>query len=365
MAVKWINSNLEGGGLLTNVFWHPVDATLVLAGSAGGGLQLSTDGGDTWKTINTGFQSQADLQIASVRWHSTAKVAYILTGDGTTGGVYYYDQVANTLTQSTASGVIGCAIHPFDAGYPEVVNSDTSYPRQVGRLIVVDGTNNVIYMGSFKNGLYRSAIDATTKYPTGGWTRIALPPSITGTLGTSDRVDHSYFITVVSQDSGTGTTLYVGTHDDDGTKVSTSTVTGTDAGDGSMYKIQNAHTVTGANAATNGVKMTNSGAGLYNAADATVVSGTLLSVVNYNTHTSPILTNWGLFQLTGANAAAATAAFTRSPDFVTFAQTNNLEGNTYLYSIAGYHDTAVTPNQENIWVGTTKNPAYTSGNVIY
>lgn len=101
---QWTNIGPDGG-TITALAVHPVDPRTMFAGLAGNGLYKSTDGGTSWKLMNTGVPTNASVSEILISRVAPGTM-YVLTGKiykTTDGGAAW------RLVQVTTSGeVIEC-----------------------------------------------------------------------------------------------------------------------------------------------------------------------------------------------------------------------------------------------------------------
>ncbi|MBI9037239.1 MAG: hypothetical protein JEY97_03830 [Bacteroidales bacterium] len=87
-----------GNGRINEVAFHPTNPDIIYAGSAGGGLWKTTDGGITWSCMTDDLINLAISGI--VVSHSDPNTVYILTGDGDSD-----DLVSIGVLKSTDGGI--------------------------------------------------------------------------------------------------------------------------------------------------------------------------------------------------------------------------------------------------------------------
>ena len=81
----WSPVPLAGGGMSNLVRYDPANGNYVLMGDDIGGIQYSSDGGNTWQTRARAACPQSD-HVASIVWNpALSNVAYALVGDGKYG----------------------------------------------------------------------------------------------------------------------------------------------------------------------------------------------------------------------------------------------------------------------------------------
>ena len=82
---NWSPVPLAGGGMSNLVRYDPANGSYVLMGDDTGGIQYSSDGGNTWQTRARAVCPHSDY-VASIVWNPTlSNVAYALVGDGKYG----------------------------------------------------------------------------------------------------------------------------------------------------------------------------------------------------------------------------------------------------------------------------------------
>src|SRR5215470_19722046 len=83
----FLQSGLAGGGFVNVIAADPADPNRVIAGGDVSGFHLSTDGGTTWTTSNTGLTAGSQLQVASILFSTTTPgVVYAGVGKKGAGG---------------------------------------------------------------------------------------------------------------------------------------------------------------------------------------------------------------------------------------------------------------------------------------
>ncbi|MCW2921980.1 MAG: hypothetical protein JWL76_1854 [Thermoleophilia bacterium] len=270
-ADGWRDGNLHGGGYVVATRFHPTDSRHVLLATDVGGLHVSDDGGKTWHLRGTSHLASKGKRIADVEWHPTMpNVAYALVGDGpASSGAVLVSTDFGWTWQQLATGVAGAGNH--------VVAGDglsDAHPRSIGRLIVVDPTRSLLYVGSYDAGIVRQplAADGTAS---GAWSTIAM-----GSGGVNDRS----FVRGIAIDDVDPTTLYVAT------------------AQGVSVRPTGTWRIGSANQASPTVEQLTSGPASPEELD--VLDGNLYAVANPTT-----LAQRGLYRLANADAAAAGAAW--------------------------------------------------------
>jgi hypothetical protein len=174
------------------VRYNPANGNYVLMGDDIGGIQYSSDGGNTWLTRARAACPHSD-QVASIVWNPVrTNVAYALVGDGKYGCLLVSTDYG--LDWSEASNALigsGNNTRKLDRGLPD------PHPRSVGNLVAVDTTHALIYVGTFRDGLWRASLSSNGTPRT--FTRIALGPS----------ARRHYYIRSLIVDPRVPTTLYV------------------------------------------------------------------------------------------------------------------------------------------------------------
>ena len=166
----WSPVPLAGGGTSNLVRYDPANGNYVLMGDDIGGIQYSSDGGNTWQTRARAVCPHSDY-VASIAWNpALSNVAYALVGDGKYGCLLV--STDHGLDWSDASSALvgnGSSTHKLDPGLP------APQPRSVGNLVAVDPTHGLIYVGTFRDGVWRASL-SSTGIP-GTFSQIALAPS--------------------------------------------------------------------------------------------------------------------------------------------------------------------------------------------
>jgi hypothetical protein len=157
-------SGLIGGGFVNVLAADPSDPSTLLAGGDVSGFHLSTDGGTTWTTSNTGIQSLAQLQVATILY-STATPGLVYAGvgkRGTLGGLLVSQDGGDSWS-------LRSAVPQFSGGDNEGVNGvPHTHPRSTGTLLAEDASGGFLYAATFAQGVMRSADGGHT------WTTLGL-----------------------------------------------------------------------------------------------------------------------------------------------------------------------------------------------
>jgi len=254
----WRTVPLYGGGYTNLVRYNPFDAARVLMATDVGGIHTSSDGGVSWQTRARSACPHAN-RVAAIAWHpALANVAYALVGDGAAGSgclLSSSDYGATWTVASTTPAGEGNNTGPRDAGLP------APHPRSTGTLIVVDPGRNLVYVGTFRDGVMRAGLTAAGTVST-PFSTIALPPA----------GGRYYYVRSIALAPGDPTKLFVGLH------------TGSlSQGTGKAVRIS------GANATPTVAEMSG---GPRNVEELTVVDGNLYGVAN-----DPAGAGSGLFRL--------------------------------------------------------------------
>ena len=153
----------DGGGFVNVVAFEPSGSGLVLAGADLGGIQRSTDFGQTWTPANTGITGIDRLKVASLVFSETVPgEVYAAVGEeGHDGGLLVSaDDGMSWSLRSTVPQFSGST--NLREPIPHL------HPRSTGVLLAADGTNGFLYAATFRDGVMRSADDGFT------WTTIGL-----------------------------------------------------------------------------------------------------------------------------------------------------------------------------------------------
>lgn len=147
MARSWQNTGFEGGGFINCLAVSPRNSQHLVCGGEVAGFHVSNDGGSTWIGGNLGLSTLAQRKVAAVAFHPLIdNVVYGLVGDGTTGG--FCVSLDGGLTWSVQNTTI-------------LGKADGIHPRATGNLIEIDTAHGFVYIGSYKQGVYRAALDST------------------------------------------------------------------------------------------------------------------------------------------------------------------------------------------------------------
>jgi hypothetical protein len=318
---SWRAAGLEGGGYVNSIAYSPTDdpgnvnSLHVVVVTDVSGIFYSENGGDSWLPANNALGGNSTTRAASVAWHpTTAGLVFVLTGDGPAG--------SGSLLRSTdygknwsvvSSGVAGAGNQvPSNLGLPK------PQPRNVGKLIGVDGVNNFIYVGTFDQGVRRASLNNLNS-----WTTVALAPGSGGAT--------QYYIRSLVID------------DQDPTVVYASTYNATNAGDGRIWRIKSAN---------NSPVVEKLTASPVDTEDMLSLGGALFTV------NAAAGTTGGVSRLGSARTAAVGASFSliTGPDYANRPCSNaaNYPGScTIWFSISGFQEGSNT----TLWVGASNPPA--------
>nr|WP_145156411.1 hypothetical protein [Paenibacillus terrae] len=155
-------SGLDAGGFQSVVAANPFASDIILSGADVAGISRSTDGGDEWFSSNGGITNKQLLQVASLAFSpGTPNKVYAALGKAGGAGGF------GVSTNGGQSWEVRSTAVKFAGG-----NTDgplpSPHPRSTGNLIALDETNGYIYVGTYKDGVYRSADDGYT------WTYLGL-----------------------------------------------------------------------------------------------------------------------------------------------------------------------------------------------
>lgn len=125
--VPWQKARGLGQALFFKVSPHPVDSSLVLAGSWGNDLALSRDGGERLESIGNGLET---LSILDVLWHPQAGQLTIATIEGLfrsdNGGASWF-KLPGPLTQQTVHSLYQTEAGPIWAGAADGLWASADY----------------------------------------------------------------------------------------------------------------------------------------------------------------------------------------------------------------------------------------------
>jgi hypothetical protein len=156
-----------GIGRMASVAFHPSNTNIIYAGAAGGGLWVSTNGGNYWQVTTDNL---ASMGVSSIAIHPTnPNILYIATGDGDAGDNYSVGVLKSTnggLTFSTTG-----------------LNWATSNGRLIRR-VLMDPDNPDILVAATSNGIYRTTNAGTnwTQVQTGNFYDLEFKPSLAANI---------------------------------------------------------------------------------------------------------------------------------------------------------------------------------------
>ncbi|MFN9114048.1 MAG: WD40/YVTN/BNR-like repeat-containing protein, partial [Bacteroidota bacterium] len=175
----------SGLGRINAIAFHPTNSDIIWAGSPGGGLWKSTNGGATW---NTGYDNFAVLGVSSILvTPSNPNIMYVATGDGDAGntrsiGVYKstdggatWAATGLTFTLASYKLIRKLLMDPNDEshilaatsdGLYRTTNSGTTWTKVVNAnfydVEAQPGTSSNNFYASTYGGLYRSTDNGAT-----------------------------------------------------------------------------------------------------------------------------------------------------------------------------------------------------------
>lgn len=204
----------SGSGRINAIAFHPMNSDIIYAGSAGGGLWKTTNGGQSWSP-KTDFIGS--IGISKIVVHPTnPDIVYIATGDGDasdsyTTGVMKSEDGGDTwsstgLDWSTSSFrlIREMVMDPNDSNILMIASNiglirttnggETWFQEQIGNFYDVEinpDPNNNIFYAATKNAVYRSTDSGNN------WTTVqAIEGSNRLAIATSE--DNSNYVYVVS-----------------------------------------------------------------------------------------------------------------------------------------------------------------------
>ena len=139
-------------GRVNCVAFHPSDANTLFAGTPGGGLWKTTNGGTSWTPLTDGLPSSGISGIAIQS--NNPNVMYVLTGDGNGGNQwgYYVKERGCGVYKSTDGGVTWLAT---GLSWNQ---SDMRY----GYKLLLHPTNSNVLVAATSNGIYRTTNGGTS-----------------------------------------------------------------------------------------------------------------------------------------------------------------------------------------------------------
>jgi hypothetical protein len=154
-------TGVDGGGFQNAVALGP-GGELVLGGDVSG-FSVTSNGGTTWAASNAGVPAIAMRAVASVAFSPIeVDTIYAAVGfRGKNGGFL-------ASTDGGASWVVRSTVPQFSGSSNTGGGLPTTHPRSTGSLIAVDPDRSLIYVGTFDDGVMRSADGGRT------WTRLGL-----------------------------------------------------------------------------------------------------------------------------------------------------------------------------------------------
>ncbi len=193
MARQWRQGSIDGGGFITSVAIDPFGSGVLLCGGDVSGVHRSVGYGRRWSDRNGNRSTVNSLKVACLKWHPTvAGTVYAcigLSGNGAWSGMYHTTDYGVTWSQLSPTP-------KFAANRNAAAGIPYPWPRSVGNLLeFVDG---VMYTGTFKDGLMRSADGGAN------WTTIALGsgPHYIRSITQDPAVPHRLFVATYKDTTG-------------------------------------------------------------------------------------------------------------------------------------------------------------------
>lgn len=174
LETSWANSRLDGGGWMSCIVADPRGGGVLLAGSDVAGVHRSVDNGQTWATSNSGMYHTQHLGVADLIMSPVnPDVVVALTGKrglSSGGGVFLSTDNGRTWTQDVGSPAFSGGANSTADGVPG------EHPRSTGHLAAIDTSRNILYVGSYKDGVWRAPFNPATG-TLGTWTLIGFAGS--------------------------------------------------------------------------------------------------------------------------------------------------------------------------------------------
>jgi hypothetical protein len=315
-------AGLEGGGFQNVLAVDPANGQDVVSGGDDAGVNISTDGGQSWvpsnlitDSVNTSLGP--DLKVAAFDWVSDAEL-YSLVGS------------VNPTTGAPSGGVMLSIDHGTswtmlsNGGFPIFGNGgdgttadglSSQFPRSTGNLLTTDSTGTYIYVGTYDQGIYRGKISTLTG-STPEWTAIGLQPS----------GGQNLYIRSIAVDPANDC-LFASTYQ--GTSGSSSTA------DGHVWRIRHANDDSLRQTAQ---QMTGSEV---NTEEIIDFNSTLYGVV----YESGGNANNGLWRLASASSVGTTVGWTKDTNLHTSSTPSN---DPTWYSLTGYSPSS---SSVTLWIG--------------
>jgi photosystem II stability/assembly factor-like uncharacterized protein len=168
---------LPGNGRVDRVVFDPYNSNIIYAGTPGGGLWKTTDGGSTWTALSNFMATMGVSGIVIDR--NNTNIIYVLTGEGDAyqPGYFVYDY-------GYARASVG-VLKSTDAGQTWVKTGDLyTGGAYAGYKLVQSPSNSNILLAATNQGLYRTtnAGSTWTQVSAGIYTDVEFNPSNGNTL---------------------------------------------------------------------------------------------------------------------------------------------------------------------------------------
>ncbi|MDA3906379.1 MAG: T9SS type A sorting domain-containing protein [Bacteroidales bacterium] len=129
---KSSNGGYEGIGRINTIAYHPADSNMFWAGTASGGLWVTTDGGQNWSVLNDDMQAIGVSDIVIPSDFETSQTIYLATGDRDA-----YDTRSIGLLKSIDAGANWESLElDFNTDQGEIINRVLINPIDNSTMIV-------------------------------------------------------------------------------------------------------------------------------------------------------------------------------------------------------------------------------------
>lgn len=147
-------SALDGAGGQNVVAFDPHQKDYILAGGDCNGFHISQDGGKNWLPANEGLTDHHKFGIGAILFSNTTP-GLVYAGVGRTNGTG--GAFLRSLNSGKSWEVMSEDIQFSGAKNRSIVKTGASrLPSSVGKLIVFDEVQNILYVGTLKQGIFKS-----------------------------------------------------------------------------------------------------------------------------------------------------------------------------------------------------------------
>jgi hypothetical protein len=148
-AYQFQPSGLDGAGFQNVIAIQPGHPDYVVSGADVAGTHVSVDGGRTWKLSNRGLEWPGTRHAAALAFLDEHTL-YAAFGRGEGSGLY--KSVDGGAWELVSGAVVFSGQNNRDSAVP------APHPRSTGNLIAFDSQKKFVYVGTYKDGVFRLSL---------------------------------------------------------------------------------------------------------------------------------------------------------------------------------------------------------------